>query len=409
MVRDSKFYDVLGVSPDASEGDIKKAYRKIAIQCHPDKNPSPEAAEKFKAASQAYEVLSDEDKRKTYDRYGEEAVNGEGGGGPGMSAQDIFSQFFGGGFGGGGGGRSQESRGKDVGHAMPVSLEDLYNGKTRKLALNKQVICSTCNGSGSKTKGRTSTCQECRGQGIRVVVRQLGPGMVQQMQTTCPACKGEGVAVDPKDRCTACSGNRVSNEKKILEVHIDKGMKHNDKITFSREGDQHPDIKIPGDVVIVLQEKKHERFERKGQDLVMHKTISLAEALCGFSFPIKHLDGRTLLVKSQPGNVVKPGKTMAIPNEGMPKHRNPFDKGSLLIVMDVEMPDTLSADVLKQLSKVLPDSKSSPEKFDASEAEECFLHDAAPGASRDTRSSLHDDDDDDDMDGGGQRAQCVHQ
>eukprot|EP00667_Euglena_gracilis_P011337 EG_transcript_11579 len=406
MVKDTKFYDWLGVSPDASEADIKKAYRKLAIQFHPDKNPSPEAAEKFKEVTQAYEVLSDEDKRKAYDRYGEDGL--KDGGGSGMSAQDIFSQFFGGAFGGGGG-RGGESRGKDVGHALPVSLEDLYNGKVRKLALNKQVICSACSGSGSKVKGKQSVCADCRGQGIRIIVRQLGPGMVQQMQTTCSTCKGEGVSVAPQDRCTACNGNRVVQEKKILEVQVDKGMKHNDKITFSREGDQHPDIKIPGDVVIVLQEKKHERFERRGQDLHMKKTISLMEALCGFSFPVRQLDGRVLLIKSQPNEVTKPGQIKAVPGEGMPKHRNPFDKGSLLIEFDVELPTSLRPDALATLAKLLPDPKKADMDVDLREAEECFLHDGVGSGGAGKESRIYEEDPEESAGAGGPRAQCVHQ
>jgi len=406
MVKETKFYDCLGVSPDASEGDIKKAYRKLAMQYHPDKNPSPEAAEKFKELTQAYEVLSDEDKRKTYDRHGEAGL-GEGGS-SGMSAQDIFSRFFGG--GGGGGGRG-ESRGKDVGHALPVSLEDLYNGKTRKLALNKQVICPQCEGSGSKIKGKAATCVDCRGQGVRIIVRQVGPGMMQQMQATCPACRGEGIAVAPQDRCSSCNGNRVTQEKKILEVQVDKGMKNNDKITFSREGDQHPDIKIPGDVVIVLQEKKHDRFERRGQDLFMKKSISLLEALCGFAFPVTQLDGRVLLIKSQPGEIVKPGEVKSVPGEGMPKHRNPFDKGFLLIEFDVELPESLPATTLSALAKLLPEPKKTEMQVDLEQAEECFLHDgvSATASGRDPRMDQDDDEDERGGGGGPRGAQCVHQ
>jgi len=261
MVKETLLYEALGLTPTATDADVKKAYRKLAVQFHPDKNPSPDAAEKFKEISRAYEVLSDEEKRKIYDRYGEKGLD-EGGMGGGSSAFDIFSQFFGGSpFGGMFGGSDRgERRGKDVGHTLTVSLDDLYNGKDKKLSLNKQVICSKCNGSGSKKAGKSTVCQECNGRGVKVIIRQLGPGMIQQMQTACSNCKGEGTAVDPKDRCPSCNGNRVVSEKKILEVHVDKGMKHGDKITFSREGDQHPDIKIPGDVVIILQEKKARCF-----------------------------------------------------------------------------------------------------------------------------------------------------
>jgi DnaJ family protein A protein 2 len=236
----------------------------------------------------------------------------------------------------------------------------------------------------------------------------MGP-MIQQMQTTCSACKGEGTTIGEKDKCGACFANRVTQEKKILEVHVEKGMKHNDKITFNREGDQHPDIKIPGDVVIVLQEKKHDRFERQGQNLGMSKTITLKEALCGFSFPVQHLDGRVLLVKTQPGEIIKPNTTKAIPGEGMPKHRNPFDKGALLIQFTIQMPETLPQATLDILSKVLPSPDRMEQDYDAELAEECYLHDHIPSANQQRQNSRNQYDEDDEDDGPGQRAQCVHQ
>jgi DnaJ family protein A protein 2 len=421
MPRGTKFYDALGVSPGASDSDIKKAYRQMAVQFHPDKNPDPAASEKFKEISRAYEVLSDEEKRKVYDRYGEEGL--EGGAGEGVNPQDIFRQFFGGGgfggmFGGGDGGMSSERKGKDVVHALPVTLEELYNGKSKKLSLNKQIICPVCSGSGSKKKGKQSVCPDCKGSGVRMVVRQMGP-FLQQMQAHCSTCKGEGTSISDKDRCTSCRGDRVTQEKKILEVHVEKGMKNNDKIPFSREGDQHPDLKIPGDVIIVLQEKKHDRFERRGQDLAMTRKIVLREALCGCSFPVKHLDGRVLHVKTKPGDVIRPGSTLAIPNEGMPKHRNPFDKGQLLITFDVDMPlaQQLSPAAREALAKYLPAPTHMDMDFDAAEAEECFLHEHVGGSSSSqsqrSRSSHHDasrHSDDEEEDGhGGPQAQCVHQ
>jgi DnaJ family protein A protein 2 len=239
--------------------------------------------------------------------------------------------------------------------------------------------------------------------------------MVQQMQTTCPNCKGEGTAVDPKDRCPTCNGNRVVSEKKILEVHVEKGMKHGEKITFTREGDQHPDIKIPGDVVIVLQEKKHDVFDRNGQDLTIQKTISLKEALCGFAFPIQHLDGRILLAKSSPGELIKPQQIKCIPNEGMPKHRSPFDKGNLLIKFEVEMPESLPEEAMQILARLLPGPTRTEIPFDPAECEECYLHSYEQSANQQEANRRGGggggggDSGDEDGEGGGQRAQCVHQ
>lgn len=306
-----------------------------------------------------------------------------------------------------GGGEPRERRGKDVGHAMPVTLEDLYNGKVEKHTWSKQVNCSQCKGSGSKS-GKSTVCSDCRGSGVNVVIRQMGP-MVQQMQVPCQSCKGEGTTVSARDRCTKCNGERVVQEKRTIDVHIDKGMTNGEKIRFAEEGDQMPDIK-PGDVYIVLQEQKHPRFVRKGQDLFMQKTISLKEALCGFSFPVTHLDGRVLLVKSQPGDICKPGSTKHIPNEGMPKHRNPFDKGSLNIEFTVEMPEEVTNEMKEQLLKILPKPTRKEEPFDAKEAEECFLHEytGSPAGDRNARAESYDEDDEDGGQGG-HGAQCVHQ
>jgi DnaJ family protein A protein 2 len=413
MPRETKFYDALGVAPDADDGEIKRAYRKLAVQFHPDKNP--DGAERFKEISRAYEVLSDEQKRRTYDKYGEDGLDGAGGGG---NAEDIFAQFFGGGgpfggFGGfgGRGGEPGERRGKDVGHAMPVTLEDLYNGKTRKLALNKTVLCADCGGSGSKVKGKSSTCQDCRGQGVKIIIRQIGPGMMQQMQTACPTCKGEGSNIKPEDRCAGCKGNKTVQEKKILEVNIEKGMKHGDKIPFAREGDQHPDIKIPGDVIIVLQEKKHDVFERKGKDLLMKKKINLHQALCGFAFPVTHLDGRILEIKSQPGQIISHGQTMSVNNEGMVERRTHI-KGNLLIQFEIEMPSSLSEDQQKVLASILPEP--TPEPYDKDAAEECFVHPhfvaENPRGGGGNGGGRYDDSDEEEGHGhGGGGAQCVHQ
>jgi len=269
MVKETKLYDILGVSPEASENDLKKAYRKLALQYHPDKNP--DAGDKFKEITAAYEVLNDPKKREAYDQYGEKGLTENGGF---AGAEDLFSALFGGGggfFGGGGGGRGRERerRGKDVPHQLKVSLEDLYRGKTSKLALQKTVICAECDGVGGK-KGSVKTCDPCNGKGVTIRLRQLGPGMVQQVQQVCSECGGEGETIKEKDRCKNCKGKKVEAQRKVLEVHVDKGMKDGQKITFSGEGDQTPGV-IPGDVIIILEEKSHPIFKRKNQDLIMEQ------------------------------------------------------------------------------------------------------------------------------------------
>ncbi|RZB83722.1 DnaJ protein-like isoform B [Glycine soja] len=233
----TRYYEILGVSKNASPDDLKKAYKKAAIKNHPDKGGDPE---KFKELAQAYEVLSDPEKREIYDTYGEDALKeGMGGGGGGHDPFDIFSSFFGGSpFGSGGSSRGRrQRRGEDVVHPLKVSLEDLYLGTSKKLSLSRNVLCSKCNGKGSKS-GASMTCAGCQGTGMKVSIRHLGPSMIQQMQHPCNECKGTGETINDRDRCQQCKGEKVVQEKKVLEVVVEKGMQNGQKITFPGEADE---------------------------------------------------------------------------------------------------------------------------------------------------------------------------
>lgn len=376
MPKDNKMYDTLGVTRDATESDIRKQYRKLAMQYHPDKNPNnPAAAEKFQEISHAYEVLSDPEKRELYNQYGEEGLKDNGGGG--YTAEDIFSQFFGGGFFGGGGprrgGRPQQRRGEDLQHPLKVTLEDLYKGKTTKLSLQKSVLCADCGGKGSKNPNGVRRCEGCKGQGIKITLRQIGPSMVQQMQQTCPDCRGAGEVIREKDRCPRCTGLKTLSEKKLLDVYIDKGMRHGQKIVFAGEGDQAPDI-IAGDIIVVLQQKEHATFKRDGDDLYMEHELTLHEALCGYELRISHLDGRILRVQGTPGEVVTPGDIKCIMSEGMPLHKRPFEKGRLIIKFNVQFPKLLKEDAIRLLDKALPKPKPKPALKDE-EVEDATLTD----------------------------------
>jgi len=272
----TKFYKLLEVSKDASTAEIKKAYRKLAVKHHPDKG-GDEAT--FKDITRAYEVLSDEDKRRQYDRHGEEGLE-EGGGG---DAGDIFAQMFGGGGGGRGGGKKQRQKTKNVVMPLKVTLEQLYNGATKKMAITRDVI--------DKKKG-VRECRECDGRGVTVQVVRMGP-MIQQMQSQCGACGGQGKSF------------QTAKQREILEVGIQKGAPADHKVIFREMADEHPDADA-GDVVFVLKEQEHAEFKRKGADLFVERKISLVEALCGFQMELTHLDGRKLIIKTSPGEIVKP-------------------------------------------------------------------------------------------------------
>lgn len=304
-------------------------------------------------ASPHFHTHSDPEKRAKYDKYGLEGLEEGGGGGGGH--EDLFNMFFGGGSRRSAGPR----RGEDVNHPLKVSLEDLYNGKTVKLAVSRQVLV-----------GEASMCNTCDGQGVVIELRQIALGMVQQMQRKCRDCDGEGYCAKRK------------KERKVLEVLIEKGMKHNQKIVFRGMADEKPNMEA-GNINFVVQEKEHELFKRKGADLLVTKSISLNEALCGFEWKITHLDKREIIVQSKPGEIIKAEADHArpfvkiVPNEGMPSHGNPFVKGNLYILFQVEFPEDgeLSKDVIATLKKVLP-GPSMEVEYDKDTAEICHMEHA---------------------------------
>lgn len=371
----TKLYETLGVGKTADEKEIKKAYRKLAVKHHPDKGGDEH---KFKEVSAAYEVLSDKEKRAKYDKYGLEGISEDGGGGGGQ--EDLFSMFF----GGGGGRRSAGPRkGESINHPLKVSLEDLYNGKTAKIAINRQVIV-----------GESKMCTTCDGQGVVIELRQIALGMVQQVQRKCSDCNGQGYIATRK------------KERKILEVHVEKGMKHNAKIPFRGMADEKPNME-PGDVNFIIQEKEHDVFKRKGADLLITKSLSLNEALCGFEWIVKHLDGREIAIKSKPGEVIKPEASTSapfvkiVPNEGMPSHGNPFVKGNLYVLFRVEFPKDgeMSKKTIYELKKLLP-SPAMDISYDEEEVEVAHLEQADVKNFGKGGAASHDNNYDSDEEGG---------
>ncbi|GBF94698.1 dnaJ [Raphidocelis subcapitata] len=426
----TRYYKILGVDPNATPEEIKKAHRKLALKHHPDKGGDPDT---FKEINEAHDVLKDPKKREIYDRYGEDAIKegmGGGGGGGGGSMADLFGELFG---GGGRGGRARERRSEDVMHKLQVSLEDIYTGTTKKLSLARKVACSTCSGSGSRS-GKRYECNTCHGSGVQVHIRPIGPGMVQQIQARCSECNGSGSSQPPSDRCGACSGGALVSEKKTFEVAIEPGARHGQKIVLRGEaGISEPGLE-PGDVVLVVSQREHPVFQRmrhNSQDLVMQKDISLRDALCGVSFTVKHLDGRLLHITSPAGEVVRPNSFQVVHDEGMPFPGRPYVKGHLYINFQVEFPKTLDAEVVESLRSLLPATADAAAanggaggsgSMDVDDAEPCRLRHVADGMdefqaevkerarlARSASSNAYDSDEEDDFPGGGQRVQCAQQ
>lgn len=400
-VDNTGYYKTLGVDKDASASQIKKAYRKMAMTHHPDKGGDEE---KFKEITTAFEVLSDEEKRPLYDEYGEEGLR-EGAGGGGGNPHDIFDAMFGGGGGGmfGGGPRGQR-KGDDVVHSLNVTLVDLYKGKMSKLAIIRNRVCVTCKGSGASQPDAVRTCSTCDGNGVRIMLNQIGPGMVQQVQARCPSCQGAGETIAERYKCGVCKGNKVSKERKVLEVYVDRGMQNGQKIVFAGEANENPGL-VAGDVIVVLKQAPHKVFTRRGENLFVEREITLTDALCGFQFAIEQLDGRQLVVTSKPGSVIKPGELKTIPNEGMPMWKRSDDRGYMFVKFTIAFPPFIGPSEAAELEKVL--GPKTPLNMDISheDVEEVRLLDFDQEQTR-SRESQHDEDDEDE---GGRRVQCANQ
>lgn len=328
MVKETELYDVLGVSPDATEDQIKKGYQKMARKYHPDKNKdNPEATELFKQIGSAYEILSDPKKRSLYDKYGKEGLDGSAGGG----------------------GRAQRKC-ETIYRNLPCTLEDLYNGRTFRFAINRQSVCNACKGKGTLMEGELPKCEGCNGLGIRIVLRRLGLSFVQQSREVCDECGGRGVVIPEEELCPYCEGKTVVGDRHEIEVFVPPGTADEKKITIMGEGDEEPEAER-GDVVVVVKEQNHPFFTRKGNDLHITHTLTLGEALCGFSFhlPTLSADKHSLLVSSSEGEVIQPDSIRVIKNHGMPKYNTPLSKGDLVIHFTVEYPDRNSLSPQQQL------------------------------------------------------------
>ncbi len=348
------YYDVLGVSKDASADEIKKAYRKMAIKFHPDKNPDDDTAEeKFKEAAEAYEVLSNAEKKSKYDQFGHEGMRGGGYGGSHMSMDDIFSHFgdifggaFAGGFGGGGqSGRRRVNRSSNLRVKVKLSLNDVAHGVEKKIKLNKYKECGSCHGSGAERGSTPSTCTTCHGQGQ---VTRLTNTFLGQMQTasTCPQCGGSGEQITNK--CKECHGNGIVKGEEVVSINIPAGVANGMQLSVSGKGNSGARGGVPGDLIVLVEEKEDPDLVRDGNNLLYDLYVNFADAALGTTSEIPTIDGKAR-IKITPGT--QGGKVLRLKSKGIPDV-NGYGRGDLLVNVNIWTPRDLTKEEKEMMEKL---------------------------------------------------------
>lgn len=360
------YYEVLGVSKNASDDEIKKAYKKMAIKYHPDRTPdNKEAEEKFKEAAEAYDVLRDPQKRARYDQFGHEAVNGAGGfGGASMNMDDIFSMFgdiFGGhsgfgGFGGGGGrARKPQYRGGDLRLKVRMNLQEVSTGVTKKFKVKKKVTCTHCHGSGAEGSGATESCPTCHGSGYVVKTQQSIFGMMQT-QGVCPTCNGEGTII--KNKCKVCGGDGVVNGEEVIEVKIPAGVADGMVVNVPGKGHAAKRNGVPGDIQVFVEEEPNKELLREDNNLIYNLLLDVPTAVLGGDAEIPTIDGR-VKIKIEPGT--QPGKVVRLRGKGLPAVQGyGYGTGDLIVNMSVYIPETLNKDERKAFEEMKKSDSFTP-------------------------------------------------
>ena len=371
------YYEILGVARNAGEAEIKKAYRQMAIKFHPDKNPgNKEAEEHFKEAAEAYEVLSNTEKRQRYDQFGHRGMGGAAGGGAagGMNMEDIFSHFgdifgegnpfesfFGGGGGGGTRGGRRVNRGSNLRIKVSLTLEEIANGVEKKIKVNKFVSCNSCKGSGAQDGGSFTRCSTCQGSGQ---VHRVTSTFIGQMRTTstCPTCSGEGQII--ANKCKSCHGSGVQHGEDTITINIPPGVGEGMQLTVSGKGNLGERGGVPGDLIIVIEEIKHAHLMRDGNNLLYDLYINFADAALGISTEVPTIEGKAK-IKLDAGT--QSGKVLRMKGKGLPSV-NSYGKGDLLINVNVWTPQHLSSEEKKLLEQLRNSAnfKPNPGKGDKS-------------------------------------------